>query len=409
MRIEILVDGSVEPQIYPLNKPKLVLGSGETCDVIISSENISRKHLIIVNDGDSYYVIDQGSTNGSFINEERLVPGRRTEFTSFFPVRLGTDVLISLLSDDEMETSSESPLIPLNIPEEDRKARGGDESTKMISLADLKKAKTTDLQAKRQEGIKKRATAAKAPVKKTKRQAEKQNFKFLQWVVLLALGGIGYYNYQSQSEERAVRKMGEVDPNQVVRARPVEVKKAPSPTEAQLIPDEQLTEKEKYTQFMNDAKCITDVEKYLCEKLPGANSGKAGVVQVGTTFHILIDGDAFIREARETVVHPPADAQGNYPPEIYEPYKKTVMDTALAIYFMRGIPKDFDWEKYKDAKFSFAILETWQGQTYVQRVAAGYSESFRKFQGIVSEEFIKNVKDIGDNALLFTKDYYKTY
>jgi pSer/pThr/pTyr-binding forkhead associated (FHA) protein len=68
MRIEILVDGSEEPQIYPINKQKLVLGSGETCDVIIPSEQISRKHLIIAAEGDSYFVIDQGSTNGSFIN-----------------------------------------------------------------------------------------------------------------------------------------------------------------------------------------------------------------------------------------------------------------------------------------------------------------------------------------------------
>ncbi len=414
MRIEILIDGSVEPQIYPLNKPKLVLGSGETCDVIVSSPNVSRKHLIIVTEGDTFHVIDQGSTNGSFINEERLVPGRRTEFTSFFPVRLGTDVLISLLSDEgDVAGDDPEPLMPLPQAGEKSSSRG-EESTKMISLSDLKKAKTTDLQAKRQTVIKNReAKKAPPPKKKTKRQAESQKFKFLLWVMVIGVAGIGYYNYNSKdrTDQAVVRKMGEIDtkvaPGVADASRPEETKEAVEPL-TELIPDEQLIPKDRASAFLTDAKCITDLEKYLCDTLTG-NEGQFGVVQVGTTFHILLNGLKYIEEARTIVVHPPHDGNGNYSPEVLEPLLRSVMNTALALFFLRGFPPNFEWEKFQEAKFSVILLDSNQGQPFVARIAAGYPPSIQKLRGVLQEESIKNVKNIGDIALNFTKDYYKTY
>lgn len=411
MRIEILIDGSVEPQIYPLNKPKLVLGSGETCDVIVSSTNVSRKHLIIVTEGDTFHVIDQGSTNGSFINEERLVPGRRTEFTSFFPVRLGTDVLISLLSDEgDVAGDDPEPLIPLPSRSGDKNSGRGDESTKMISLADLKKAKTTDLQAKRQTVIKNREAKKAPPKKKSKRQSETQKFKFLMWVMIIGVSAIGYYNFKGRtSDEVKMRKIGEIDASVAPagRTQVEETKVEPQPL-TELIPDEQLLPKDRVFVFLSDAKCITDLEKYLCDKITG-NEGQLGVVQVGTTFHILVKGEQYIVEARGIVVHPPADAEGKYPPQVFEPYKKTVMDTALALFFLRGFPADFDWEKYKDAKFSVALVDVYQEKNVIAQVGAGYAASILKLREVIQEESIKNVKNIGDIALNFTKDYYKTY
>src|SRR5665647_2055045 len=104
MRIEILL-GSDDPIIYPLNKPKLIIGSDPACDIVIPGVSVSRKHLVIETERDTFYAIDQGSSNGSYLNEERLVPGRKVEFTSFFPIRLGDNILITLLSNEESENS----------------------------------------------------------------------------------------------------------------------------------------------------------------------------------------------------------------------------------------------------------------------------------------------------------------
>ena len=64
MRIEILVDNG-EPKIYPLDRPKIVVGSHESCDIVIDNTGISRKHLVIVVRDEKYFVADQGSMNNS--------------------------------------------------------------------------------------------------------------------------------------------------------------------------------------------------------------------------------------------------------------------------------------------------------------------------------------------------------
>ena len=100
MKIEITIEGQ-EPMIHKLSKDKTLLGAGQDCDVVVEADGISRKHLLILVESDQYFVVDQGSTNGSFINEERLVPGQRTNFTSFFPLKLGFHVTLALLSDED--------------------------------------------------------------------------------------------------------------------------------------------------------------------------------------------------------------------------------------------------------------------------------------------------------------------
>lgn len=146
MRLEVLID-SEEPVIYPLNKTKLVIGSADSADIIINVDGVSRKHLILTVDNDQYAVTDQGSTNGTYINEERLIPGKRVDFTSFFPVRLGDRVLISLLSDDEdspfsslQETIKKERTNPaMKMPSSD----DSDGSTRMINLKQLQQSQAT--------------------------------------------------------------------------------------------------------------------------------------------------------------------------------------------------------------------------------------------------------------------------
>jgi hypothetical protein len=102
MKIEITIEGS-EPYHYPLKKAQTLIGSAKECDISLSAEGVSRKHLLVVVEGEQFFVIDQGSANGTFVNDERLVPGQRVEFTSFFPVKLAANVTLALLSDEEAQ------------------------------------------------------------------------------------------------------------------------------------------------------------------------------------------------------------------------------------------------------------------------------------------------------------------
>lgn len=62
---------------YPFDQGRLVIGRGSSADVRIPHLTVSAVHATLAVDGDGYTLIDQGSTNGTRVNGEALVPGRR--------------------------------------------------------------------------------------------------------------------------------------------------------------------------------------------------------------------------------------------------------------------------------------------------------------------------------------------
>ncbi|MBN9118263.1 MAG: GGDEF domain-containing protein [Planctomycetes bacterium] len=57
---------------YPLSDRLLVIGRGEDCDIKLTDHSVSRKHARIEPSGDGYYVSDQNSTNGTFVNDKQI-------------------------------------------------------------------------------------------------------------------------------------------------------------------------------------------------------------------------------------------------------------------------------------------------------------------------------------------------
>src|SRR3954471_11727276 len=58
-----------------LDKPVLLVGRHEECDVQLNSRKVSRKHCVIAQVGESLVVRDLGSTNGVRVNGVRVVDG----------------------------------------------------------------------------------------------------------------------------------------------------------------------------------------------------------------------------------------------------------------------------------------------------------------------------------------------
>ncbi len=54
---------------YMLAAEPLVIGRGETCDIRINDNSVSRRHATIQPAGNGFSVIDLGSTNGTYLNE----------------------------------------------------------------------------------------------------------------------------------------------------------------------------------------------------------------------------------------------------------------------------------------------------------------------------------------------------
>ncbi|MBA4189976.1 MAG: GGDEF domain-containing protein [Planctomycetaceae bacterium] len=57
---------------YTLSERSLMLGRGEDCDIRLQDHSVSRRHAKIEPTPDGFYVHDQQSTNGTFVNDRQL-------------------------------------------------------------------------------------------------------------------------------------------------------------------------------------------------------------------------------------------------------------------------------------------------------------------------------------------------
>jgi pSer/pThr/pTyr-binding forkhead associated (FHA) protein len=64
---------TVGDRTHEVDSRRVVIGRSRECDIQISDPNASRRHAEIRRDGDTFSVVDLGSTNGTDVN------GRRTQ------------------------------------------------------------------------------------------------------------------------------------------------------------------------------------------------------------------------------------------------------------------------------------------------------------------------------------------
>jgi predicted component of type VI protein secretion system len=65
--------GPTPGKTFPLSKSDLVVGRDITSDIPINDAEISRRHAKFTLQGDSYILEDLGSTNGTFVDGQRLM------------------------------------------------------------------------------------------------------------------------------------------------------------------------------------------------------------------------------------------------------------------------------------------------------------------------------------------------
>jgi pSer/pThr/pTyr-binding forkhead associated (FHA) protein len=77
MEVKLLVVNGKQAGIeIPVTSPKFVIGRNEDCQLRPQSHLVSRRHCAILVEADSAAVEDLGSTNGTFVNDEKIA-GRR--------------------------------------------------------------------------------------------------------------------------------------------------------------------------------------------------------------------------------------------------------------------------------------------------------------------------------------------
>lgn len=70
-----------------------VVGRGDDCDLILSDEDSSRRHLLVTRRASMVYVQDLGSKNGVELGEQRLPPGRDVPWRSHTMLKIARTVM----------------------------------------------------------------------------------------------------------------------------------------------------------------------------------------------------------------------------------------------------------------------------------------------------------------------------
>ncbi len=68
----VVIKGPLEGEVFPLTKEEFTIGRTDDRDLVILDRAVSRKHCKIVLEEDGYYIVDEGSTNGTFVGGMRI-------------------------------------------------------------------------------------------------------------------------------------------------------------------------------------------------------------------------------------------------------------------------------------------------------------------------------------------------
>lgn len=95
---------SDEMMALPEDQTTIMLGkpnSSHPPDIDLSSladaEIISRQHALIHNEGETYYIEDLGSSNGTYVNKTAVPKGERQEISSGDVLALGKDDKVTFI------------------------------------------------------------------------------------------------------------------------------------------------------------------------------------------------------------------------------------------------------------------------------------------------------------------------
>lgn len=294
MRLEVIADnkGAV---VYVLNRPEVYIGSTDTNDIVIASSEISKKHLkLIITEDQKCFVIDQGSTNGTFINDERIVPGRREEFPLLSSIRLGDKVLLTLLDKDR----GDLPELPLReqFVEENRIKIADEDKTRVISLKTLQKTKTEKVRKKARKSLEKQLKKKKQ-VRKDRDTLNKAFFSAVM-VMALAFAGMKIFDLAKKRKNRHTI-VGQMKETQIVIDDTLE--SIEEMAVDSVVADDQLLPVAEIARHSEDVNCTLQEESFFCKRMPRGSRKHNGALNINDQLVLYLEQKEWLSKAQSLV------------------------------------------------------------------------------------------------------------
>ncbi len=253
--------------VYKINADEILIGSGDFNHIVFKLPSISRKHVKIFNLENKWFVSDVGSTNGTYLSDQKLGKGKQIELLPGETIRLGDMVFLTLLS--RSSESVELPIPRLTEDEDTLLTKSDENKTQVVSLTALEKARLNVARKKRKQIMEKRAENFK------RRLADKKNISrvlgIMTIVLLIGWGANRFWITQLKKVESdtIIKKM------QTKFGGDLEIE---ADLEGFRIPRKALISRNKLAKLLLSPKCRSKFEQDICHGQPLFSIKDSGLV-----------------------------------------------------------------------------------------------------------------------------------
>lgn len=381
MQIEIAVESKL-PKLYPLDKPRIMIGSDPSCDIVVSEVGVSRNHLLIFQDSGLIYAVDQNSTNGSFINDQLLIAGLKNLLTPPVTIFLGAAVTITVLSDEDISART-GP----------KTASMVDRTSDKIDVRDFRK-KTSIKDFKPQASDPKGSIYKRTPtvtgdqtvllkLDRSKLEVKKKKINPMYVLAALVIGaGVYFTQFTSEEEVQSVPSLKpRPKPVPLVAQKPVGLENLKLPT------------KEKITALFSKAKCAKAPESELCKffAIP-ATDPAWGVVSEDKDLFVFLPLDAamtIVKQQLKTEVTP-----------------KQLIEVSVAQGLMSSTTQEINYSQLVNYKLVYAFYETGAGTGPQLKATALISPDNLQSMRVIMGRLLGRLGETGPSAAAIGHSLY---
>lgn len=90
-----VTSGPAKGRLFSITKPRVTLGRANT-DIVLDDPEVSRQHCALEMRGGTGLIIDLGSANGTYINDQKIETGQLEHLSEF---RIGNSTLMLMITD----------------------------------------------------------------------------------------------------------------------------------------------------------------------------------------------------------------------------------------------------------------------------------------------------------------------